>query len=165
MPTTLPVPIEFELPEGWHAAPPDVAGAPGAAFIALYPRPDAGFTANITIDGEYRPDATALPDIAQESVEHLRQAATSVEVTGRREIGSAEAPGLTQTLAVSAVVGSVRRDLIQSQVYLSMLDVADPRKRSVIRLILTATTSQHPTVLDDFRDFVRTVRPETGAAS
>jgi hypothetical protein len=46
-----------------------------------------------------------------------------------------------------------------------MLDVADPRKRSVIRLVLTATASQHPAVLDDFRDFVRTVRPDTGAAS
>ncbi|MET7349088.1 hypothetical protein [Streptomyces mirabilis] len=29
-------------------------------------------------------------------------------------------------------------------------------------LVLTATASQHPTVLDDFRDFVRTVRPDTG---
>ncbi|GAX52339.1 hypothetical protein [Streptomyces olivochromogenes] len=169
MPTTLPVPIEFELPEGWHAAPPDEAGAPGAAFVALHPHPDAGFTANITIDGEFRPDAAALPEIAQESVERLRQTAMSVEITGRREIGSAEAPGLTQTLAVSAVVGGLLRDLVQSQVYLSMLDVADPRKRSVIRLVLTATASQHPTVLDDFRDFVRTVRPDTdtgaGAAS
>lgn len=52
-----------------------------------------------------------------------------------------------------------------AQVYLSMLDVADPRKRSVIRLVLTATASQHPTVLDDFRDFVRTVRPDTGAGA
>ncbi|MET9516583.1 hypothetical protein [Streptomyces sp. NPDC002994] len=165
MPTTLPVPIEFELPEGWSAAPPDEVGAPGAAFVALHPQPDAGFTANITIDGEYRPDAATLPEIAHESVERLRQAGTSVKVTGGREIGSADAPGLTQTLAVAAVVGGVPRDLVQSQVYLSMLDVADPRKRAVIRLVLTATASQHPDVLDDFQDFVRTVRPDTGAAS
>ncbi|MCX4435902.1 hypothetical protein [Streptomyces mirabilis] len=45
------------------------------------------------------------------------------------------------------------------------MDIADPRKRSVIRLVLTATASQHPTVLDDFRDFVRTVRPDTGAGT
>jgi hypothetical protein len=165
MPTTLPVPIEFELPEGWRAASPDGVGAPGAAFIAMHLQPDAGFTANITIDGDYRPDAAMLPEIADESVERLRQAAASVEVTERREIGSADAPGLTQTLAVSAVAGGVRRDLIQSQVYLSMLDVTDPRRRSVIRLILTATASQHPAVLEDFREFVRTVRPDTDAAS
>ncbi|WP_369232895.1 hypothetical protein AB5J56_13180 [Streptomyces sp. R21] len=165
MPTTLPVPIQFELPEGWHAAPPDEVGAPGAAFVALHPQSDAGFTANITIDGEYRPDAATLPEIADESAAHLRQATVSVEVTERREIGSADAPGLTQTLAVSAVVGGATRDLIQSQVYLAMLDLADARRRAVIRLILTASTSQHLAVLDDFRDFVRTVRPDTDAAS
>lgn len=164
MPTTLPVPIEFELPEGWRAAPPDEVGAPGAAFVALHPQPDAGFTANITIDGEYRPDAATLSEIAHESVERLNQATTSVVVAGRREIGSTDAPGFTQTLAVSAIVGGVPRDLVQSQVYLSMLDVADPRKRAVIRMVLTATASQHPSVVDDFQDFVRTVRPDTDAA-
>lgn len=46
-----------------------------------------------------------------------------------------------------------------------MLDVASPRERAVIRLVLTATASQHPSVLDDFREFVRTVHPDTGAAS
>lgn len=161
MATTLPVPIQFELPDGWHAAPPDEVGAPGAAFVALAPQSDAGFTANITIDGEFRPDAATLPEIAFESVERLRQACTSVEVAGGREIGSTDAPGLTQTLAVTAVVGGVARELVQSQVYLSMLDVADPRKRAVIRLVLTATRTQFPDVLDDFQDFVRTVRPDS----
>jgi hypothetical protein len=97
--------------------------------------------------------------------EHLRQTTTSVEVTGRREIGSAEAPGLTQTLAVSAVVGGVPRSLIQSQDHLSMLDVAHPRKLSVIRLVLTDTAPQHPAVLDDLRDFAHTDRPDIGAAT
>ncbi|MEE1834192.1 hypothetical protein [Streptomyces sp. SP17KL33] len=165
MPTTLPMPIEFELPEGWRAAPPDEVSAPGAAFVALHPQPDAGFTANITIDGAYRPDAATLFDIAHESVERLSQAAVSVVVASRREIGSADAPGFTQTLAVSAVVGGVPRDLVQSQVYLSMLDVTDPHERVVIRMILTSTASQHPAVLHDFQDFVRTVTPASNAAS
>jgi hypothetical protein len=165
MPTPLPVPIRFELPEGWRTASPDAVGAPGAAFVALHPHPDAGFTANITIDGEYRPDTATLSEIAHESVERLRQAATSVGVIDRREIGSAEAPGLTQSLAVSTVAGGVPRDLVQAQVYLSMLDAADPRKRAVVRLVLTATASQHPFVIGDFQDFVRTVRPDTEAAS
>ncbi|MEV0491718.1 hypothetical protein [Streptomyces atratus] len=165
MATTLPVPIAFELPDGWRATPPDAVGAQGAAFVALHPQPDTGFTANITIDGDFRSDAATLPEIADESVEHLRQGAASVEVAERREVGSADAPGLTQTLTISAVAGGVLRDLVQSQVYLSMLDVADPRRRAVIRLILTVTASQHPAVLEDFRDFVRTVRPDIGATS
>jgi hypothetical protein len=165
MPTTLPVPIAFELPEGWRAAPPDDVGAPGAAFVALHPRPDDGFTANITIDGEYRPDEATLPEIAHASAERLRQAATSVAVTGRREVGTADAPGFTQTLAVTAVAGGARRDLVQSQVYLSVLDGARPRRRAVIRLVLTVTASQHPAVVGDFQDFVRSVRPDTGVTS
>ncbi|WP_367321342.1 hypothetical protein [Streptomyces sp. HUAS ZL42] len=165
MATSLPVPIEFELPEGWRAAPPDEVGARDAAFVAVRLPSDAGFTANITIDGEYRPDPATLPEIADESVGRLGQAVTSVTVTDRREAGSVDAPGLTQNLAFSAVVGGVNRDLVQSQVYLSMLDVADARKRVVIRLVLTSTASQLPAVLDDFRDFVRSVRPGSGATS
>ncbi|GHD51083.1 hypothetical protein GCM10010317_031320 [Streptomyces mirabilis] len=47
----------------------------------------------------------------------------------------------------------------------NQLDATDPRKPSVIRLALTATASQHPAVLGDFRDFVHRVRPDTGADS
>ncbi|QKW09518.1 hypothetical protein HUT18_27125 [Streptomyces sp. NA04227] len=159
MATTLPVPIKFALPEGWRAAPPDEVNAPGAAFVAGHLPPDAGFTSNITIDGEFRPDSATLPEIADESVKRLRQAVTSIAVAGRREADSVDVPGLTQTLTFSAMVGGVSRELVQSQVYLSMLDAADPRKRAVIRLALTCTASQYPTVLADFQDFVRTVRP------
>ncbi|MFJ8044067.1 hypothetical protein ACIRBX_26555 [Kitasatospora sp. NPDC096147] len=77
-------------------------------------------------------------------MERLRRVCTSVEVTGGREIGSAEAPGLTRTPAVTAVVGGVARALVQSQVYLSMPDVADPRRRAVTRLVLTATKTSSP---------------------
>jgi hypothetical protein len=151
MPMALPVPIQFELPGDWRAAPPDEAGAPGAAFVARYPQADAGFTANIAIDGEYRPDPVPLSEIAHASVECLAQAVTTVEVASRREIGSEDAPGFTQTLALSVVVRGVSRDLVRSQVYLSMLDIADPRRRAVIRLVLTATASQYPYVLSDFQ--------------
>nr|WP_205615455.1 hypothetical protein [Streptomyces harenosi] len=119
----------------------------------------------ITIDGECRPDEATLSEIAHASVEGLRQAAASVAVTGRREVGSAEAPGFAQTLAVSTVIGGERRDLVQSQVYLSMLDGACPRRRAVIRLVLTATVDQHPAVLGDFQDVVRSVRPDKSAIS
>jgi hypothetical protein len=165
MATTLPAPIEFQLPDGWRAAPPDEVGAPGAAFVALHPEPDAGFTANITIDGEYRPDSALLPDMADGSVERLRQTGASVVLTDRREMGSAEAPGLLQKLAVSATVGGTPRDLVQTQVYLSLLDIADPHNRVVVRLVLTSTAAQHPAIMGDFEDFVRTVRPSTDTAA
>lgn len=163
MSTTLPIPLQFDLPHGWRSAPPDEVGAPGAAFVAVRLPSDAGFTANITVDGAYRPDAATLPEIADESVGHMDEAVTSVMVTDRRETGSLDAPGLTQTLAFSVVAGGRSRDLVQSQVYLSVLDIDDPHRRVVIRLMLTSTASQHPALLEDFRDLVRTVRPGEGA--
>jgi hypothetical protein len=165
MSTTLPVPIEFRLPDGWRPAPPDEVGAPDVAFVALHPEPDAGFTANITIDGEYRPDEADLAAIAEESVQRMRGIAGSVVLTGRQEVGPESAPGLTQQLSFTVSTGGVRHALLQTQVYLSLLDERDPHRRAVIRLALTATAAQHDDVLPDFQDFVRTVRPETGASS
>jgi hypothetical protein len=163
MAASLPVPIDFNLPEGWRAAPPDEVGAPGAAFVAIHLPSDSGFTANIAIDGEYRPDEATLSEVADESVDNLGREVTSVRVRDRREVGSSDAPGLFQTLEISAVVGGISRDLMQSQVYLAMLDVADRRKRAIIRLVLTSTASQHPGLLDDFKEFVGSVRPGSEA--
>ncbi|MEV6104910.1 hypothetical protein AB0M28_09365 [Streptomyces sp. NPDC051940] len=165
MAATLPVPIEFRLPEGWRTADPDDIGAPGVAFVALHPQPDAGFTANITIDGEFRPDGASLTDIAEESVQRMRGAAETLTVAGRREAGSAKSPGLIQRLDFSAVAGGVPRDLSQTQVYLTVQDVVDPAKAAVIRLTLTSTAAQHETALNDFQEFVATVRPDAGAGA
>ncbi|XUL88630.1 hypothetical protein ACQ86D_19900 [Streptomyces galilaeus] len=162
MPTTLPIPIQFRLPEGWLPARPQGFDAVGVAFAAVHPQPDAGFAANITIDGEVPPDMVSLADLADESVERLREVAELVVVADRQEVGSADAPALTQRLAFSSVIEGARSDLIQSQVYLSLSDVEDPRKRAVIRFALTATAAQHDAILGDFQDFVRTVRPDTG---
>ncbi|MBT2392400.1 hypothetical protein J7E87_23985 [Streptomyces sp. ISL-1] len=165
MSARLPVPIEFQLPEGWSAADPEQADASGVAFAALHPELDDGFAANITIDGEYRPDEAPLAEIADGSVQRMREIADSVAVANRKEIGSADAPGLTQTMTFAAEAGGVRRALVQIQVYLAMLDVHDPAKRAVIRLALTATPAQLDNVLGDFRQFVETVRPDTGRTS
>lgn len=160
-----PVPVTFRLPEGWRPVDPERAGASGVAFAALAPGPDDGFTANITADGEYRPDAAPLTDIAEESVRRLHEVAESVRVVDRREAGSPEAPALTQIVSFSAVTGGVRRDLVQAQVHLALLDEAEPGRRVVLRLVLTATPDGAGAVLDDFQEFVATVRPDTGSGA
>ncbi|MGH3757844.1 hypothetical protein [Actinophytocola sp.] len=161
MATTLPVPIEFELPPGWVAAPPDELGAPGAAFVALHPDVrSSGFTANITIGGEYRMDPATLADIADESVETLAGAATAATLASRNEFGDPDAPGLTQLVRIRDEVGGIERALAQCQVYLSMSDVDDDRRRVVLRLALTATEDQIRDVIADFQRFVSSIRPE-----
>jgi hypothetical protein len=162
--TTLPAPIEFRLPEGWRPAPPDEVGAPGAAFVGLHPDPDNGFTANITVDGEGYTEAAVLPELADASIRTLRETGAEVSLADRSEVGSGDAPGLTQTLSVRAVVNGAPRDLVQSQVYLSMVDTEDRGRGVVIRLVLTASAEQYAAVLPDFQYFVWTVRPDTGEA-
>ncbi|MFJ2593285.1 hypothetical protein [Streptomyces erythrochromogenes] len=165
MPVTLPVPIGFQLPEGWLPARPEAGDDPGVAFAAVHPQPDAGFVANITIDGGLPKDGVTLAEIADASEERLREFAEPVVVVHRREVGSEGAPALTQRLSFSAVADGARRELVQSQVYLSLTDTRDPHKRAMIRLALTATAAQHEEVLEQFQDFVRSVRPDNGAGS
>ncbi|WP_327260059.1 hypothetical protein OG444_39735 [Streptomyces sp. NBC_01232] len=163
MPTTLPVPIEFRLPEGWLVAAPPDGGASDVAFAAVHPQADAGFNANITIDGGFLKDSVTLVEVADASAERLREVAEPVVVVHRHEVGSADAPALTQRLSFSAVAGDARRNLVQPQVYLAVLDTEDPHRRAMIRLALTATEAQHDSVLGEFQDFVRTVRSDSRA--
>ncbi|MFK0196459.1 hypothetical protein [Streptomyces lavendulae] len=159
MPTTLPVPIDFSLPEGWLPA----SAPAGVAYAAVHPQADAGFAANITVDGGLPREGVTVVELADASVERLREFAESVTVTSRRELGSDSAPALAQRIAFSALAGDMRQDFVQSQVYLFLTDDVDPRKRALIRLALTSTAAQYDSVLVDFQDFVRTVRPSAVA--
>ncbi|MDV6014728.1 hypothetical protein [Haloechinothrix sp. LS1_15] len=158
MSTTLPVPMEFTLPEGWQSVPPDEAGSPGVALVAMHPASSEGFTANITVAGELRPDEASMATIADEAIVRLRQGA-SVELQDRTEVGDEDAPGLTQLVRLATTVNDQQLDLVQSHVFLGILDSEDPRKRAVIQLTLTATPGQFDTVVGDFQQFVRTARP------
>ncbi|MER5812634.1 hypothetical protein ABT143_31365 [Streptomyces sp. NPDC002033] len=158
MPATLPVPIEFSLPEGWVPAP-----APeDVAYAAVRPQPDGGFAVNITVDGGFPKEDVTPADLADASVERLRSFAEEVAVTRRSELGTPDSPALAQRITFSAAVGDSLRDFVQSQVYLFLLDTEDPGKRALVRLALTSTVAQEGGVLEDFRAFVRSVHPVTG---
>ncbi|MFG2555250.1 hypothetical protein [Streptomyces sp. NPDC048581] len=164
MATTLPVKIEFSLPEGWQPASPDEMGAPEVAFVALHPESRDGFTANITIAGKMRDDLADLVTLAEESVQRLSEAG-AVRVAKRHEVGTPEAPVLTQTLRLSSRLRGLPLELVQSQVYVTMQDVHDPAKRAVLEFMLTAKLSQLDAVQDDFKEFVRSIRPADPAAA
>ncbi|MGW1917409.1 hypothetical protein ACWCQS_43810 [Streptomyces sp. NPDC002076] len=164
MTTALPVKISFSLPDGWQAAPPDEVGAPGVAFVALHPASIDDFTANITIAGRMRNDSATMWKIAEESVRRLEQGGT-VEVVKKAEIGTPDIPGLTdspgvvQKLRLHTTLQGEPLELLQTQVYLGMEDVRNPAQRAVLAFVLTAKPTQLDAVLDDFKTFLRTVRP------
>lgn len=157
----LPVSIEFQLPAGWRSVSPEEAHDPQTAFYALHPASvdDDGYAANIAISGELRNDAATLPELADESIETLKQVFPSGQLAERREIGTPRSPGLTQVLRLRDHVDGTERRLIQVQVFLSLLDAHDPRRRAVIKLTFTATADQFERLVDEFQQFLSTVRP------
>lgn len=162
MASTIPVPIEFSLPDGWQAAPPDEVGAPEAGFVALRPPSANGFTANITISGEIRPSEVTLQTIADEGVAKLEAAASDVRLGRRNELDSETEPGLTQLIAMTVPVNGQQREILQMQVFLTMRDPADTSQRAVLQLVLTAAEEQFAEVIEDFQRFLETVRPDEG---
>ncbi|MGH3758334.1 hypothetical protein [Actinophytocola sp.] len=153
----LPFPIECRLPQGWRAVAPHVIGAPDAAFVALRPEPGAEFTPNITVGGEHRPAEVALPNLAAESADRLRRYG-QVRVDARAEVGSVRTPGFVQALTLTTTVDGEPRRLAQRQVYVSTQDTADPARRAVVELVLTTSADRIDEVLEDFVEFLRSVR-------
>lgn len=165
MATTIPVPIEFALPAGWQAAPPDEVGAPEAAFVALHAASSKGFTANITLSGEIRTDDADLTGVADEAVRKLDGVAKGVELGRRKELGSEANPGLTQVVRMTVDLKGVAQEVLQMQVFLSMQDVNEPDRHAVIQAVLTATPEQFEQLIGDFQQFLGTLQPEQGRRS
>lgn len=152
MATQVPVPIEFQLPEQWRPTDPDEVGAPTAAYVALRPEPAGEFVANITITGQLDTDARPLIAYADESLERLRERAPDVTLAKRADVGSEQAPGLTQVATLTTDVNGVPRSVVQIQVFLAI-------SGAVIELVLTSAVEEIDQVAGDFRDFVSSVAP------
>jgi hypothetical protein len=162
MASTLPVPIEFALPDGWLSVSPDEVGTPESAFVALHPPPENGFTANISITGELRTDGASLTQVADESLQRLEGEFGSVRLGTREEVGAPAAPGMTQAVRMSAEVHGTARDLVQLQAFLGMADTRDAERMAVLECVLTALPEQFEALVGDFQRFLATIAPETG---
>jgi hypothetical protein len=153
------MPMSFRLPDGWRAVPPEEAGAPGAAFVALnLATAGSGFTANITVEGECRRDYAALADLADASLRDLAEVATAVRLLTRKQAGEFEAPGLTQLVAMTGTFGGAVQEIMQAQFLLAVHDIHDPRKRVVLRTALTSAAGQYAALAPDFAAFVGSLR-------
>ncbi|MYT73157.1 MULTISPECIES: hypothetical protein [unclassified Streptomyces] len=166
MPGTLPVPLTCEIPEGWEAAPPEEVGAPQAAFVALHSASrGSGFMPNITVTGTVREDGASLHRVADESVQRLQETVGPVTLVKRTDVGThfkpslIDAPGVVQNLRIAANVNGQPEQLAQSQLILLLEDPDQPRRLAEIEIALTARFDQLQDVLDDFQEFLRTVRP------
>ncbi|NEB75059.1 hypothetical protein G3I40_07405 [Streptomyces sp. SID14478] len=116
-----------------------------------------------------RNDGATIAQIAAESVPRLEQGG-SVRVLKKTEIGTPDLPGLTdspgivQDLVLSTTLRGEPVELCQSQVYLGLEDVWNPAQRAVIEIVLTAKQNQIGEVIDDYKQFLRTVGPGEDSA-
>jgi len=161
---TIPVPVQFSLPEGWRSVPPDQVDAGEAAFVALRPPGTKGFTPNITISGDLHDTSEPITAIADAAVERLRRGAPDVEIGKRKESGSAENPGLTQTVRLTLRLNDQPEQLVQLQVFIGMRDQRDPGRYAVLEIVLSSLAEQFPDVVGDFQQFVSTIKPEEAAS-
>ncbi|HVW42247.1 MAG TPA: hypothetical protein VHC18_12935 [Amycolatopsis sp.] len=164
MVATIPVPVQFSLPEGWRSAPPDQVDAPEAAFVALRPPGVKGFTPNITITGDLQDADVPLARFADEAVERLRRGAPDAELGKRKESGSERGPGLTQAVRMTLRVNGQPEQLLQLQVFLGMRDTSDSSRYAVLEIVLSALAEQFQDVVRDFQQFISTIRPEEAAS-
>ena len=159
------VPLAFQLPPKWQQLDPDTNGAPGSAMLALYEERGETFTPSITIGIQRRTDSATLQQVAEEAVQRLAQVTDSVELIDRQEVGSAHAPGITQTLLIVSSYGGVTQELVQSQVHIEVPLVPPtegevPADRLAIELTGTSGRDQAAQVLRDFQTFVDSVHIE-----
>ncbi|MPZ01049.1 MAG: hypothetical protein GEU97_24410 [Actinophytocola sp.] len=163
MASTIPVPIQFSLPEGWRSAPPDEVGAPDAAFVALRPPASNGFTPNITLSGELRGDDVPLTQVADEVVARLESSVGSVQLGRRNEVGSDDSPGLTQAVRLPITLEGRKQDVVQFQVFITMRDTSDPSRKVVLHAVLSSTPDRFEAVISEFQTFLATIKPDQAA--
>ncbi|MPY77690.1 MAG: hypothetical protein GEV04_04185 [Actinophytocola sp.] len=160
MASTIPVPITFSLPEGWHSAPPDEVGAPDAAFVALRPPASNGFTPNITLSGELRGNDIPLTQVADEVVARLEGSVGTVQLGRRKEVGSDESPGLTQAVRMPITLQGTKQDVVQFQVFITMRDTQDTSRKVVLHAVLSSTPDRFEGVISEFQTFLSTIKPD-----
>lgn len=160
MVATIPVPIQFSLPEGWRSAPPDQVDAGEAAFVALRPPGVKGFTPNITVSGDLQDTNVPLSRLADEAVERLQRGAPDVQLGTRKESGSERGPGLTQAVRMTLLLNNRPEQLVQLQVFLGMRDTREPSRYAVLEIVLSSLAEQFQEVVGDFQQFLSTIRPE-----
>ena len=162
MPTTLPVPIVFRLPnEHWQPADPEALGVTNAAFLAIRREHEGDdYAPTLTVSGGLRTDPATMDEIGDEAVAVFAQQAADVELVTRRDYGSAEAPGLLQVVGGTLFAGERRYDLRQAHVLIGMSDVEDSERRVVVKIVLSTTYAQFDTYLPELQEFVASLHPE-----
>jgi hypothetical protein len=156
------LPLGFDVPDGWVPVDPEKAGAPGAAFVAVRPDTSGSFTPNITVGVRHRPDSATILEIADEAVERLGRSMAALDVLSRQEVGEPPEEGVAQVLRLVPPDG---RELVQSQVHLTVAGAHGRQDRVVVEIACTTTPDQAASVVQEFQRFVSSFHVRPGMIS
>jgi hypothetical protein len=160
-PSTLPVPIRFDLPDGWEPVSGDMSDA---AFTAMKTAAhDLGVTPTIRLRGQFRDDGPV--GMADEFLRDLLESERDQVVASRRYRDSPEHPQLIQTVSDCHIVDGVPREVVNLQAYLPVGRSADQRGAAVVQAVLICGDNQVESMLDDFHSFLDSIAPESPTTS
>ncbi|EIE97978.1 hypothetical protein [Saccharomonospora glauca] len=156
----LPIPIDFEWPDGWQETSPEELGVTGVAHAATYPELDdgTGFSPTILVYGRVIDEETSLTEIAEQMLEELRDGmGAEVEVLESEPVDDEdEFSGLVQVLDVSLP----QRDVLEMYISISVPDFENSDRVSLLEFTLSAAPEDFEEVAESFQEFVAKVEPK-----
>ena len=75
-------------------------------------------------------------------------------------MGTADNPGFAQAVRLVLPYGGKPLHLVQRQAFFSMRHPRDPGSTAVLQVVLSALPDQFVRLLDEFHEFLTTIRPE-----
>ena len=154
-----PIPFTIDLPSPrWVPVDAAAVGVTHTFFLAKRTGLGEDYVPTIAVSGGWRTGVRSLEAVADESLAKLRaEGAEEVELVTRTVKDSPTAPGVTQTIGALATIEGRRHDLRQSQVVLGYVDLGRPERMAVFIHTLSCTYKQAPTMVEEFRAYVRSI--------
>ncbi|VTR75808.1 hypothetical protein [Cellulomonas hominis] len=148
------------LPEGWHLIPPETLGTPGIAFAAAHERPDAGFTANVTVGVQRSDDPALAVLLGAEALRAIEAAEQDVTLARREQRGDL---AVAQEVHFTTTVDGAAVPMTQVQEFVAVPG-ADGGPATVWTLSATATRAQAEALGDGLAELLGALRAEIGAS-
>lgn len=154
-----PAEFEFRLPAGWRAVGWQAEPGTGEAAYVLVEvaTAESGFATNITLTGLLRPSQQSLDQVADESIRRLWTSVPDLDIVSRGSFGDPAAPAFGQQLQLTTTVDGTDWDVVQAEIYFSKVLEDDPQQ-SIVRAVLTTTTARFDSAIEDFDEFLATLR-------
>jgi hypothetical protein len=156
----LPFPIAVQLPEGWTLVPPDAAGYPGAAYVAVRDASTADPVAtNIVVSGLGVHDVAV--DVAALAATTVAELQTKYAVTVLKADVALDGPArqAAHLLQIEYPAGASTTTLRQIRIVKAFRGADDPAAAAVVELVMTCPAEVFDEVGPEFAVVLASIAP------